>query len=486
MKAHASAAVVPAVAMLLAWLLGYAISYLLSRDRYKAALITSLWLFLVTAFGPVSTSINAWVLFGIPLAKPTVLLTVWGLALLAGTLAILRTRADLRPLNRLAIVVGAGLFVVPLWTIARFEVTSNRTATTVNCTYSDDMDFASAIPDSAPDIYFICLDRYASNSSLRDYFDYDNSAFTDHLSSRGFYVAQESYSNYVMTLQSLSATLSMRYIDCLTSLMGNDSVNRLPLFFMLEDYRVWRFLKAKGYLFIHAGTRFHVTAHNPNADINYNVEQLPEFTRMYLETTMAAPVLSKLRVLDDNRAEKYKRVNHNFARLMAVPDTPGPKFVFGHFLIPHEPYVFDSNGGFVDSDAEAARSARDNYVGQLEYTNKRVLELVDAILQKSRKPPVIIVQSDEGPYPAGTKAAEFKWESATRDECREKTRILNAMYLPGIDPAVFHPSMTPVNTFRLVFNQYFGTNYEILPDECFAYYDLFHLYRFVPITDRVR
>jgi hypothetical protein len=42
-------------------------------------------------------------------------------------------------------------------------------------------------------------------------------------------------------------------------------------------------------------------------------------------------------------------------------------------------------------------------------------------------------------------------------------KILNAYYLPqGADQ--LYPSISPVNSFRLVFNSYFGTNFPLLED----------------------
>ena len=44
-----------------------------------------------------------------------------------------------------------------------------------------------------------------------------------------------------------------------------------------------------------------------------------------------------------------------------------------------------------------------------------------------------------------------------------KFLILNAYYLPGHSD-IAYPTISPVNTFRLIFNTYFGTDYELLPD----------------------
>lgn len=50
----------------------------------------------------------------------------------------------------------------------------------------------------------------------------------------------------------------------------------------------------------------------------------------------------------------------------------------------------------------------------------------------------------------------------------ERMHILNALYLPGTDPASIPSDLTPVNTFRFIFNQYFGNSYELLENKSFV------------------
>jgi hypothetical protein len=42
---------------------------------------------------------------------------------------------------------------------------------------------------------------------------------------------------------------------------------------------------------------------------------------------------------------------------------------------------------------------------------------------------------------------------------------LNAYYFPDQDYRALYPSITPVNSFRVVFNQYFDADVELLEDK---------------------
>jgi hypothetical protein len=81
--------------------------------------------------------------------------------------------------------------------------------------------------------------------------------------------------------------------------------------------------------------------------------------------------------------------------------------------------------------------------------------VIDALLDESEIPPIIILQSDHGQRPLhpGIVIGDDEWH-----------KILNAMYLPGMDYDTLSDNISPVNTFRLIFNHYFDANYPMLED----------------------
>jgi hypothetical protein len=106
------------------------------------------------------------------------------------------------------------------------------------------------------------------------------------------------------------------------------------------------------------------------------------------------------------------------------------------------------------------------YRGEVLYLNKRILEIVRKIIAVSATPPVIIIQGDHGDDRAGGE---------------DRMKILNAYYLPGVDKSNFYSTISPVNSFRLVFNEFFEGNYDLLPDKSyFSLHDPFN-YQEIPI-----
>lgn len=84
--------------------------------------------------------------------------------------------------------------------------------------------------------------------------------------------------------------------------------------------------------------------------------------------------------------------------------------------------------------------------------------IVDAILAQSPSPPVIVIQADHGP-----RTTKY-WGKPSPAFLRERMSILSAFYLPGNPAAPLYESITPVNSFRVIFNRYFNTNYPLLDD----------------------
>ena len=58
----------------------------------------------------------------------------------------------------------------------------------------------------------------------------------------------------------------------------------------------------------------------------------------------------------------------------------------------------------------------------------------------------------------------LKWEQVEASNVTECMTILNACHVPEAIRSKLYERITPVNTFRLVFNHYLGTDQELLAD----------------------
>ncbi len=310
-------------------------------------------------------------------------------------------------------------------------------------------------PETRRDIYYLVFDRYANNATLLEHFDFDNAAFLNALSQRGFHCANDSRTNYPKTVISMSAALNMSYHD----LGLRDEYYYSDL---LRNHLVGQLLTDAGYRYYHYGNWYYPLRSNTSADFNYRISRLPtEFADvLYKQTPVGHTDTADLtRTWGDPKIPKQKfDAVANLAR-----ENREAKFVYAHFLLPHPPFVLDQDGTPLPRHVLKSRTKTENYVNQLIYTNRRILELVDTLQAASSVPPIIILQADEGPELYDVDKTKT-WEAKSR----KRTGILSAFYLPTVDmPAVIPPTITPVNTFRLVFNEYFDAELPLLEDRCF-------------------
>lgn len=460
---------------------------LILRDNIKAGIVVSIFLVLCFSYGHVYSMINVWQIGGFVIGRHRYLLPAWGALFSYSAYFIIRTRRNLHNFTSILNVMSLSLVVISLINIGTYKLKTRVAWRDIKSTERIEINtMDSRRVDTLPDIYYIILDRYASASTLKEFYGFDNSEFIDYLSNKGFYVASESRANYPGTAYSLASSLNMEYINYLSEKLGENYDNLLPLFEMSQDYKVWRFLKKKGYKFIHFGSFCRPTDLNKYADTNINVYFINEISTVLYGTTVFYPIGSKLGIFD-TRWMQRKRILYQFDKLAEMPDIKEPTFVFAHMIIPHGPYVFDRNGNFLTEGEVNKRSRRKNYLEQLIFVNKKVKMLIDKLLSSSKPLPIIILQSDEGPWPERYRLDDksFDWKQATNAEFREKFRILNAYYLPDVNKDVLYPSITPVNSFRLIFNLYFNTDFELLPDESYASEDYTHPYKFFNVTDKV-
>ena len=351
---------------------------------------------------------------------------------------------------------------------------------------------AVSVDASAPkrDIYYIILDRYASAATLQRVYGHDNRPFLDALEARGFTIAEEAWANYWKTAFSVVASMSMDYLDP-ARFDITDSPTYRPIHAALQDHLpVPVTLKALGYEYVHLGNIWEPASTNIDADLTLRYEEVTEFEAA-LEATTALGFLLPADAVDADqesidKPDLARRTSlRAFQWLEESADRPGPTFTFAHILLPHPPYVFNADGSMPTDEQRAGRTDEEKYVEQLTWTNRRVLEAIDVLLDApAGREPIILLQADEGPYPArfAENPTGFDWLGATPEEVQMKFGILNAFHLPGIDDAEAGVTdrTSPVNEFRIVLNAYFEADLPILPDLTYLSPDYARMYDFVP------
>lgn len=428
--------------------------FLRSRQVHKAAFLTSLWLALFFSFGHAYIYIDA----KYPKSNYTTWLAVgWIVLFVLAAVWASRPKLTFVSLASTMNMVAFALLAMSLWQIS-FE-SSPRTAHALGADHAP-VETDLVAPANPPDVYYFILDSYGRQDVLDMAYGYDNTEFLNALRERGFYVGECSQSNYVRTEISLASSLNMMYLQDLDEAFNPESTARRKLWNSLKHSAVRYNFEGMGYKIVDFATGF---AWNELEDADVFIAPPPltsglsEFEGLFLRTTFARYIqdfgwIDPDAVMGQDFRDRFNNIFDNMSNIAKMPE---PTFAYIHVISPHPPFVFDPEGNptyppdFWNEQREYPYDMyTKGYTNQLTHLNKKTLEAIDTILAESDTPPIIIIQGDHGPW------------MQPKDR---RMWILNAYYLPGHEDALY-PTISPVNTFRLVFDKYFGGKYDMLKD----------------------
>lgn len=306
-----------------------------------------------------------------------------------------------------------------------------------------------------PDIYFILPDEYGGSDSLQSLFGFDNSEFEDFLKSRGF-VVPDVRSNYQLTYVSVPSILNMRHMYEEPGFEELYKLNKK----LVSHNEVMRELRRHGYTIIIVESNVSLTNNFRLADMELchaGILQSVLF-RETVRTTMLEPLAYHLALTQRDLI---------LCSLETIPTasdlTDKPAFVFAHMMTPHNPFIFDKDGNVPDA---ATPGDWGPYVGQVQHLNSRLMDVIDKILARDEQS-IIIIQSDHG-YRSENMRSTKNFSTLDDTEIRNSYTMMGAYRFPDGADDVVYDGMTSVNTFRLIFDRYFGGEYGLEEDRYFA------------------
>jgi hypothetical protein len=480
----------------------YAVLYLLLRDPYKTGGVTGVMVLVFLTYGHIYNNLDSTSL-GQDLLMPVML--VLAAVLIYFTVRSKTLWQQLAPYLNLIFAV---LVLMPSWSVVDYFVDKPPVGATALANPLERVVSTEKLNNSPerPDIYYIILDGYSSNTFWMREYGYDNSDFTEALEEHGFYVAYDSQSNYGVTLVSLPSALNMRMItteekdlispynlpdtDYLRSLIAHNRVadefqqRGYTYVYLMSGFLTASLMADMNIAFYPAGPRTfsggELIAGENTIDLS-GAYKLP-FWSFFLKTTLFRSFAQQV---DTQKAgEPYPIYStHIFQatldELAQIPALEEATFTFAHLTKPHTPIQYDREGNLLGFEVEANHSqCEDYFFDELHYLNTRILALVEEIIAESSVPPIIILQGDHDSA-LGHTYPPF---------CLYGFDIFNAYYLPGgEDVDGLERNLQPVNSFRMILNHYFDADYDLLPQERYIInacrtYDLLGMVAYVDDT----
>ena len=435
----------------------------ISKDWHKAALMASLCLVLFFSYGHIYNALVEAEIHSITHGLHRYLIPLWLLLFAFGARWIIKRSKEILSMTNALNMISIAALMMPIFQIISYEVQSYRAETQLLETDVGTETFQLPEGQQPPDIYYIILDAYARDDSLLEDYGLDNTPFLDSLADEGFYIAPCSQSNYNLTRFSLATSLNMNYVEELLKPEQMTGTKKTGLGHLIRYSSVRQTLENLGYKSIAFETGF-IWTQIKDADIYLSQNQaalggerlskyVNEFELLLLKSSAALIIIDGTALLlnitpqEIDKTDNVRRdlVLFVFEQLNSMPSVEGPKFVFAHIVSPHRPFVFAADGS-----TNINRNEHVAYAEQVIYINTQILSLVDNLMANSEIPPIIILQGDHG--------------GVALKEGSSRLKILNAYHLPQGGNEHLYPNISPVNSFRVIFNTYFNGNLPLLED----------------------
>ena len=322
---------------------------------------------------------------------------------------------------------------------------------------------------NSPDVYIIVLDGYANNSSLKKYWHFDNSDFSNFLTQNGFDIINNSKSNYNYTYATFASMLNYQYLQ-----YPEFEKIELTSRKIHENNFITNYQKANYEIFNYSFFNFKTKS---NELENYYYLKFPKSFYKFLLTKVASSgVIKSLYSVYTTAFKNTKITKSQVERIprdsaivnefkKAIKYTTKKKLVLMHYMSLHPPYK-NINQSKIDSfllkpkDFQTLGSRKYDslftatYLKELKTANTITKDLIN-LIDKSNS--IILVMSDHG----------FRYLPGLpkKDIVSEAFKNFEAIYFPKKLKNTLPNNIGPINLFRLISNNCIGTTYPIIQEK---------------------
>ena len=333
-----------------------------------------------------------------------------------------------------------------------FEISENKNSITE---FPDNFDLLlveNVKQNDMPDIYYIVLDEYAGIQTLKNKFNFDNSEFYNYLSEKGFFISSKSYSSYPYTILSIPSSLNMQYLDFNNNEITESAEIKSQIRYITDNNLVMKNLSENKYYIVSFFAGSEAIGHNNLIDEKICGEN-------YFSSHDVAKIFPEERL-----KEKRNEILCTFEKMVEIKNRINqPIFVYTHFSLPHDPFVLNHNGElqiFEETNLNYEKS-KEAYIQQLKFANKMSIKVIDEILSDTDRDSIIIIQSDHG------ERTKIDWTNPTEQMIKQGLNNINAIYFPNRHEGLAYDKISNVNSFRIIFNEYFNAEFKLLEDKYF-------------------
>jgi len=438
-------------------IIAYCISLIIFRNADKATAFTGLFMVLFINHNIIGE------LFARYTSLPEIVFTILVGAIIVGIGVLLFvTKKELDSVCFVIGIVYSGLIIMNMVMAIPAFVDSNKKNEEIK------VEQYAKTDDFRENIYYIIMDEYGGKENLEYYFDFDNSEFLDYLGDKGFSISNSTH-NYegINTYEILPNLLNLDYVvsaDNTTASGYKKLLNPAMFrFFKEAGYKIQMLnhlqgLRADGCEVLYETPKIGTVIH----DIDFYL----------LKNSLLYYIISNEDLFTGKNETKreedvFNNYRDQFSKIMdllleqSIIKKEVPTFTICYLSCPHVPFVFRADGQAADPEVAYDSSAKDAYVEQLEYLNKRLVKIIDSITENDPNA-VIVLQGDHGArvgYHLMYQYKKSEYDEKMESEMMENP--FNCVYWGSAKKEEIE-GLSGVNTWRTILNNLYGTNYKMI------------------------
>lgn len=302
-----------------------------------------------------------------------------------------------------------------------------------------EMESSSADHQKKENVYWFIFDECASFATMEKYYDYHDKTVFHRLQDLKFTISDNGKNECGNTDVVLTNCLNLEYV-------ANTRMDAIQLNELRTDSKLTAVFAENGYEVRGIGDTEWLGIKSINQE-NLTEAKTVEgknIVNLILQNTVLSPFLQ----FDGTASAKLILDTFAYVQKKENIQANSSQFNVVYMCTPHQPFLFDRNGGAVNPANYDNWEDEKYYLDQYIFVMDQMVQTVENIIENDPES-IIIVQSDHGP--------RFNNEMPEED----KIAILNTVYFKGEDiPEIVGKS--GVNTLRTIVNRLFGYHFEDL------------------------
>ncbi|MDD4043238.1 MAG: hypothetical protein PHR54_07030 [Anaerolineaceae bacterium] len=323
-----------------------------------------------------------------------------------------------------------------------------------SATATVDLDNQARTGESLPNIYLFIFDEYSGYEALQRYLDYDNQDFYDQLSQLGFNTSKTSRNYTIWSTVEISNMMNL-------SINGSHEFTKSEKDQWLLNPYLFTLMQSIGYDLNLINDQGFFSTDESLLRYQFTPQGVMDLDESLFTLLIDKSVYYPLR--SRSSLKRILEINELFSAAKQSSLLQNSNlFTVSYIMFPHNPWVFDEFGNETAPDDQVNWLNPEIYLGQLKYSSKLIIELMEETLKNDPDSCIIILSDHAYRYPRNLhNVLGIEIEDYDK-ELYYMRNIFGAVYLAG-EPLDIE-GYSGINIIRMTLNKLLDLDLELIEE----------------------